>query len=99
LTSSRKLSGLLAAWAGALVGSFKSPNWMAPAGQASTHAGTESPAKISDSKVKTLAAGMGWFLLTAMVLRTCHHWAQVEWNAESLFASRLTHFLEPEARP
>jgi len=50
----------------------------------------ESPAKISDSKVKTLAAGMGWFLLTAMVLRTCHHWAGVAWNGEALFASRLT---------
>ena len=49
----------------------------------------ESPAKISEGSIKTLAAGMGWFLLTAMVLRSCHHWAGVEWNAVALFDSRL----------
>lgn len=49
----------------------------------------ESSAKISEGSVKTLAAGMGWFLLTAMVLRSCHHWAGVDWNAVSLFDSRL----------
>jgi uncharacterized membrane protein len=50
----------------------------------------DSSAKLSEIKVKTLAAGMGWFLLTAMVLRSCHHWAGVEWDASALFDSRLT---------
>ncbi len=39
---------------------------------------------------KALVAGLGWFLLTAMVLRTCHHWAGVAWDASALFDSRLT---------
>lgn len=34
--------------------------------------------------------GLGFLLLTAMVLRTCHHWAGVPWQEDALFASRLT---------
>ena len=29
-------------------------------------------------------------LVTGMVLRTCHHWAGVAWDADALYASRLT---------
>lgn len=50
----------------------------------------DSSARLSESKVKVLAAGMGWFLLTAMVLRSCHHWAGVAWDASAFFDSRLT---------
>ena len=40
-----------------------------------------------------LLAGLGataFALYTGMVLRTCHHWAGVPWDADSLFASTLT---------
>ena len=46
--------------------------------------------RLSENAAKTVAAVMGWFLLTAMVLRSCHHWAGVLWDAEALFDSRLT---------
>ena len=40
-----------------------------------------------------LLAGLGataFALYTGMVLRTCHHWAGVPWEADALFASTLT---------
>jgi uncharacterized membrane protein len=49
-----------------------------------------SSARLSEIKVRALVAGLGWFLLTAMVLRSCHHWAGVRWDASALFDSRLT---------
>jgi uncharacterized membrane protein len=33
---------------------------------------------------------IGFVMLTAMVLRTCHHWAGVPWEGEALFHSTLT---------
>ena len=33
---------------------------------------------------------LGWFLLTATVLRSCHHWAGVAWDFPALFGSQLT---------
>lgn len=46
-------------------------------------------ARLSDNTAKAVAGGMGWFLLTAMVLRTCHHLVGVAWEASALFESRL----------
>lgn len=37
-----------------------------------------------------LAAGAAFIMVTTMVLRTCHQWADVEWAAQALWASRLT---------
>jgi hypothetical protein len=34
--------------------------------------------------------GIGFVMLTTMVMRACHHWADVPWTAEDLFNSRLT---------
>jgi uncharacterized membrane protein len=34
--------------------------------------------------------GLGFVLLTTMVLRACHHWAGVPWEGSALFASKLT---------
>lgn len=34
--------------------------------------------------------GIGFVMLTTMVLRACHHWAGVPWHADDLFDSRLT---------
>ncbi|OGB22986.1 MAG: hypothetical protein A3I66_08130 [Burkholderiales bacterium RIFCSPLOWO2_02_FULL_57_36] len=34
-------------------------------------------------------AGTAFAVLTGMVVRTCHHFAQVRWNSQSLFASDL----------
>lgn len=45
--------------------------------------------RLPSDSLKILAGFMGWFLLTAMVLRTCHQWAGVAWNASALFDSRL----------
>ena len=47
-------------------------------------------AKLVEKTVQTLGAALGWFLLTATVLRTCHHWAGVPWDFSALFASQLT---------
>jgi uncharacterized membrane protein len=49
-----------------------------------------SAVRLPSGSLKILAASMGWFLLTAMVLRTCHHWGGVTWDASALFDSRLT---------
>lgn len=48
-----------------------------------------SPVRLPTNAANAVAAGMGWFLLTAMVLRACHHWGGVEWDASALFHSRL----------
>ncbi len=40
--------------------------------------------------VRGLVAATAFALYTGMVLRTCHHWAGVPWNASALFASTLT---------
>ena len=37
-----------------------------------------------------LLAAIAFALATGMVLRTCHHWAGVAWDADALYASRLT---------
>ncbi len=47
-------------------------------------------AKLSEKSVRTLGAVLGWFLLTATVLRSCHHWAGVAWDFPALFGSQLT---------
>ncbi|MFZ6766163.1 DUF2339 domain-containing protein [Undibacterium sp. Di26W] len=39
---------------------------------------------------KVLAAATALALLTGMVLRSCHHFAGVPWDADALFASRLS---------
>ena len=47
-------------------------------------------AKLSEKSLRALGALLGWFLLTATVLRSCHHWAGVPWDFSALFASQLT---------
>jgi len=50
----------------------------------------DSPWQLPVALGAKLMALVGLTLLTGMVLRTCHHWADVPWSAHDLFASRLT---------
>lgn len=46
--------------------------------------------KLAINKVQALGAAMGLALITGMVLRSCHHFADVAWDGSALFDSRLT---------
>ncbi|MEI8323874.1 MAG: DUF2339 domain-containing protein, partial [Betaproteobacteria bacterium] len=45
---------------------------------------------VSPSIAKMLLGVTGLALLTGLVLRSCHHFADVPWNVDALYASRLT---------
>lgn len=45
---------------------------------------------VSETTTKVVLGGTGFALLTGMVLRSCHHYADVPWDAHALYASRLT---------
>lgn len=47
-------------------------------------------AKLAATTVQALGAVMGLAFITGMVLRSCHHFAGVAWDASALFDSRLT---------
>ena len=48
------------------------------------------PAILSSRKHQLMVlGGLGFLMLTTMVLRACHHWAGVPWSADALMASRL----------
>lgn len=48
-----------------------------------------SPVRLSDGAFKALAAAAAWFFVTGMVLRGCHHFADVPWRLATQFESRL----------
>ncbi|MEP7101610.1 MAG: DUF2339 domain-containing protein [Burkholderiales bacterium] len=49
-----------------------------------------SPLRVPAPVARGIAAVTGWALLTGIVLRACHHYADVPWDVDALFASRLT---------
>jgi uncharacterized membrane protein len=49
-----------------------------------------SSARVPRPALLAVFGATAFALVTGMVLRTCHHWAGVEWNREALFASTLT---------
>jgi uncharacterized membrane protein len=51
---------------------------------------TASFARVQPMVAKGAAGFTGLALLTGMVLRTCHHYADVEWRFDALYASWLT---------
>ncbi len=48
-----------------------------------------SPLRLPDSAFKALVAAAAWFIVTGMVLRGCHHFADVPWRFAAQFESRL----------
>lgn len=50
----------------------------------------KSGVRIAATKMQAIGAVMGLALITGMVLRSCHHFADVAWNSSALFDSRLT---------
>lgn len=50
----------------------------------------KSGVRLAESKVQAIGAVMGLALITGMVLRSCHHFADVAWDDSALFDSHLT---------
>ena len=48
-----------------------------------------SPLRLPDGAFKALATAAAWFFITGMVLRGCHHFADVPWRFAAQFESRL----------
>jgi uncharacterized membrane protein len=51
---------------------------------------TDSFGAVPGPVAKVVVGATGLALLTGMVLRSCHHYADVPWAADALYASRLT---------
>ncbi len=48
-------------------------------------------AQLPEGRTRLAAlGGLAWLVITTMVLRACHHWADVPWDASALFQSKLT---------